>query len=394
MNSSTVPILFVNAQIGDGTHSTLRIVRGRIAEVGARPNAGDRQVDLAGGRLLPGLINAHDHLHLNGLPRGESGAPYRHVREWIADINARRRSDRQFEEAVTRYRNSRLLVGGLKNLLSGVTTVAHHDPWYPILSRRAYPTRVLRKFAWSHSLDIDGDKKVAASYRDAPPDTPWIIHAAEGVDPDAAREFERLEALGCIGANTVLVHGIALDQTQRSRLTAAGGALIWCPSSNLHLFGKTAQIADLISNHRVALGTDSRLSGARDLLEECRLAANLGGIDDKTLEGLVTHVSATLLRLPDRGMLRPGLRADLVVLPADTSLRKATRSQVRLVMIDGAARYGDAECVRRASAGSGWVDVMVDGVPKLLDGKLSKLLASAAAREPGMEMARLTGRAA
>ena len=162
----------------------------------------------------------------------------------------------------------------------------------------------------------------------------------------------------------------------------------------MRLFGRTAQVTDLVSNRRVALGTDSRLSGARDLLDELRLAAKLGGLDDDTLEGMVTHVSAKLLRLPDRGVLRPGLRADLLVLPAGTHLRDATRSKVRLVMIEGIARYGDAEYAMRASAGNEWTSVLVDGVPKMLDGNLSKLLACASTSEPGFEMARLPGRAA
>ncbi len=125
-----------------------------------------------------------------------------------------------------------------------------------------------------------------------------------------------------------------------------------------------------------------------------RLAATLSGLDEDTLEGLVTDVSAAILRLPDRGALRPGLRADLLVLPAKTRLRDATRSNVRLVMIEGIARYGDAEYVMRASASAEWTRVAVDGVPKMLDGNVSKLLACASTSEPGLEMARLTGRAA
>jgi cytosine/adenosine deaminase-related metal-dependent hydrolase len=164
----------------------------------------------------------------------------------------------------------------------------------------------------------------------------------------------------------------------------------------MRLFGKTAQVADLVSNERVAIGTDSRLSGSRDVLDELRLAATLGGLDEETLEGLVTHSSATLLSLPDRGALRPGLRADLLVLPAEARLGDTTRSNVRLVMIDGLARYGDAEYVMRmrASAETEWAQVEVDGVPKILDGNLSKLLAGASTTEPGLDLAHVTGRAA
>jgi cytosine/adenosine deaminase-related metal-dependent hydrolase len=391
-----VNITFINAQFCGGRIGSLRIRGARIVALDVEPAPADAVIDLQGDRLLPGLINAHDHLQLNSLPDHETPRFYQHVRDWIAEVDGRRRTDPQFAARASVARDERLLFGAVKNLLSGVTTVAHHDPLYPFLTHAGFPVSVVRDYGWSHSLYIDGERSVAESYRATPPEWPWMVHAAEGQNAEAAAEFDRLEALGCLGSNTLLVHGIMLDQAQRARLVAAGGALIWCPSSNFRLFGKTAQVADLVSNHRVALGTDSRLSGSRDMLDELRFAATLGGLDEETLEGLVTHISATLLSLPDRGALLPGLRADLLVLPAETRLGDASRSHVRLVMIDGLARYGDAEYVMRmrASADTEWAEVQVDGVPKMLDGDVSKRLASASTSEPGLETARVTGRAA
>jgi imidazolonepropionase-like amidohydrolase len=389
-----VSLAFINAQFCDGRIGSLRVRGARIAALDVDPEPADEVVDLEGDRLLPGLINAHDHLQLNSLPDHETPRFYQHARDWVAEVDARRRTDPIFEAGVSVARDERLFLGGLKNLLSGVTTVAHHDPLFPSLTQAGYPISVVRDYGWSHSLYIDGERAVAESYRSTPAAWPWIVHAAEGQDAQATAEFERLDAIGCVGPNTVLVHGIALNHAQRARLTAAGGALVWCPSSNMRLFGKTAEVTDLVSKRRVALGTDSRLSGARDLFDELRLAATLGGLDDDTLAGLVTDVSATILRLPDRGALRPGLRADLLVLPAKTRLRDATRSNVRLVMIEGIARYGDSEYVMSASASAEWTRVAVDGVPKMLDGDLSKRLACASTSEPGLEMTRLAGRAA
>ena len=386
-------ITFINARLG-GRIGSLRVRGAHIAALDVEPAPAEAVIDLRGDRLLPGLINAHDHLQLNSLPDHETPRFYQHARDWIAEVDGRRRTDPQFAAGASVARDERLLFGGVKNLLSGVTTVAHHDPLYPFLTDTGYPIEVVRNYGWSHSLYIDGAQSVAESYRATPSGWPWIVHAAEGQNDEAAVEFDRLDALGCLGSNTLLVHGIALDQVQRARLEAAGSALIWCPSSNVRLFGKTAQVADLISKHRVALGTDSRLSGARDLLDELRFAATLGGLDEVTLEGLVTRDSATLLRLSDRGALRPGLRADLLVLPAETRLGDATRSEVRLVTIGGVARYGDADYVRRASADSEWAHVEVDGAPKMLDRNISKLLARASRSEPGLELARMSGRAA
>jgi cytosine/adenosine deaminase-related metal-dependent hydrolase len=387
-------VTFINAAFADGNIGSLRVVGARIAALYVDPQAEDLIVDLAGDRLLPGLINAHDHLQLNSLPAHDAQGHYRHAQDWISEVDSRRRTDPQFAAGVAVPRNDRLLVGAIKNLLSGVTTVAHHDPLYPFLTGGEHPIEVVRNFGWSHSLYIDGEERVSASYRSTPTDWPWIIHAAEGLNEEAAREFDRLDALGCIQQNALLVHGIALNQPQRKHLAAAAAGLVWCPSSNLNLFGKTAEVADLIVAGRVALGTDSRLSGGRDLLEELRLASQISSLDDRALESLVTRDSANLLRLSDRGALRAGLRADLLVLPAHTQLGTAVRADVRLVMVGGTPRYGDSNCAGPFAPSSDWAHVFVDGRPKVLNLHTARLLAEARASEPGFEISNVTWRAA
>jgi cytosine/adenosine deaminase-related metal-dependent hydrolase len=257
-----------------------------------------------------------------------------------------------------------------------------------------YPTRVVERYGWSHSTYVDGDRAVENSYRRTPGDWPWIIHAAEGLDDDAGEEFERLDALGCLGPNTLLVHGIALTRTQQLRLERAGAGLIWCPSSNLALFGKTAKVEDLERRGCVALGTDSRLSGARDLLDELRIAGEVGAFDTQTLERLVTSDSARLLRLPDRGVLRAGTLADILILPAQRRLGSASRADVRLVLIHGIVRYGDREIAHCAEPGTHWADIRVDGKAKILDTRIAALLGAGGAREPGLELQNLAWRAA
>jgi cytosine/adenosine deaminase-related metal-dependent hydrolase len=385
---------FLNAQLRRGDISTLRIVGSRISALGERPTPGDLVVDLHGDRLLPGLINAHDHLQLNSLPPLESPPHYRHVREWILDVNARRRTDPEFANCIAVSRDERLLLGGIKNLLSGVTTVAHHDPLYPALSRTDYPISVVTECGWSHSLYIDGEESVRGSYNATPTDWPWIIHAAEGVDQEAGAEFDRLDALGCLKSNTLLVHGIALDLARRTRLDEAAAGLIWCPSSNQRLFGTTAIVGELIARGRVALGTDSRMSGSRDLLDELRVAGQIGNLNESALESLVTTASARLLRLADRGVLEAGTRADLLVLPADARLSTMTRADVRLVLHDGQVKYGDLDYARSVSPASPWAVVRVDGRPKVLDPEIAAQLSRARPSELGLELAETIWRAA
>lgn len=377
--------------MGPGRPATLRIRGSCIDALGGQPEVDDLVLDLAGDRLLPGLINAHDHLQLNcfGLP--DYGRHYANAGEWIADLNARMMTSPAFTAARAIPRDERLLHGGLKNLLSGVTTVAHHDPLYPLLSSDGYPLQVLQSYGWSHSLGIDGQESVQDSYRRTPGDRPWIIHAAEGIDAHARAEFDRLDALGCLGPNTVLVHGVALDEARRARLVDAGAALIWCPTSNLRLFGGTADVAGLVDRGRVALGSDSRITGGRDLLEDVSLARELCGFDESTLEALVTDVPARLLRLADRGVLRVGARADILILPAGLTLSRATRAQVRLVMLAGKVCLGDLDLAEALLTRSQGAAIRVDGCTKIV---ARTLLAAPLRLEQGVELPHEAGRAA
>jgi cytosine/adenosine deaminase-related metal-dependent hydrolase len=384
---------FVNADI-DGTAASLRIAGSRIAAVGSGVEAGGVMVDLRGDRLLPGLINAHDHLHFNTLPPLESTGHWRHAREWVSQVNLRRRTDPAFELRVAAALDERLLIGGLKNLLSGVTTVAHHDPLYPFLVSEWFPACVLTNYGWSHSLYIDGDERVRSSYLHTPPEWPWIIHIAEGVDEEAAGEFDRLDALGCLGANTLIVHGIALDRAQRTRLAEAAAGLIWCPSSNSRLFGRTAEVSELLRRGRVALGTDSRFSGSRDLLCEFKAAREISALDAGRLESLVTRDAAALLRLADRGVLQIGARADLLVLPEGMALSSASRGDIRLVVLGGRALYADADYAHLVAPGTQWAAVRVDGKRKMLDRRLAAALSAATLSEPGLEICELMWAAA
>lgn len=375
-------LTFINAVI-DGGASALRVVGSRIASIGERPAPGDVVIDLHGDRLLPGLINAHDHLQLNNFGRLKYRAHYTNVREWIADVAQRLQTSAMLQACDAVARDGRLLLGGIKNLLSGVTTVAHHDPLYGYLIGGSFPISVPSQYGWSHSLHLDGEEQVRRSHRGTPAAWPWIIHAAEGLDDHAGAEFKSLDRLGCIARNTLIVHGIALSSAQRCRLAEAGGGLIWCPASNLHLFGRTAEVGDLIEHHRIALGTDSRLSGSRDLLTELKVAREIGGLDDGTLESLVTTDSARLLRLDDRGVLKVGASADILVIP-QMPLASASRADVRLVMIKGNVLYAET-CYADAIAGpSSWVEVTVDGRRKALDVGVATLWAESGMHEPGL----------
>ncbi len=387
-------IAFVNATVvtDEGRYVDAIRIRERVIDrLGGRPAGGDTVIDLDGAIVLPGLINAHDHLELNSFPRLKWRAEYTNVREWIADFQPRFATDPELAAARSETLVGRVWIGGLKNLLSGVTTVCHHNPLHRPL-REPFPVRIVRKYGVSHSLQIDG-RRVADVYRRTPSDWPWIIHAAEGVDEEARAEIETLSGLGCLGANTVLVHGVAMDDAGAARVLASGGALVWCPTSNHFLFGATASVRRFADARRLAIGSDSRLSGAGDLLDELHAAHGTGQVTPAALVRAVTCDAAAILRLPRAGRLECGSPADLTVLrhrsaERDESIVTATRQDVRLTMIDGTPLYADPALGDVFGAhGDSFERVGVDGAERFLAPWIARRAAAIEFREPGLEIA-------
>ena len=388
----TRAVTFVNAQVltPDTIASSITIRRSRIVAIDDAPRRHDVVVDLGGGIVCPGFINAHDHLELNSFPRLKWRDRYDNVREWIADFQPRFATDVALAGARSDTLGDRVWIGGLKNLLSGVTTVCHHNPLHrPI--RRRFPIRVVRRFGFSHSLHIDGTA-VASVQRETPAGWPWVIHAAEGVDADASAEIETLGRLGCLGPRTVLVHGVAISAAQRARLVDCGTSLVWCPSSNDFLFGQTADVVGFDRADCLALGTDSRLSGAGDLFDELRAALATAQLDTSALLRAITSNAARVLRLPSAGRLAAGLPADLTILHARSgdaaaSVAVSRRTDVRLTMIDGPPLVGEPSLAAVFTARRTAVArVTVDGEERLMAAWIAQRAAALSLQERGLEM--------
>ena len=160
-----------------------------------------------------------------------------------------------------------------------------------------FPIRVPSNYNWAHSLAMDA--KVRAKFRSTPDGTPFVLHAGEGVDEAAADEVFELDRLNALDERTVLVHGLALNSEGIDLLNARNATVIWCPSSNRYLFGRTHSRQSIASIRRILLGSDSPLTAAGDLLDEVRIAHREAGVSASDLYRMLFERAAQVFRLQE-----------------------------------------------------------------------------------------------
>ena len=326
-------------------------------------DAGSRSpiLDLTGFLVLPGLINAHDHLEFNLFPSLGRGT-YKNAKSWAADIYQPAVSP--VKEHLALSKDTRMIWGGLKNLFSGVTTVAHHNPLDNTVLKPSFPVNVVKHFGWAHSLDFSPD--LVERFRSTPQNWPFILHAGEGIDKHARAEIGRLEKLGVLSGRTVLVHAIGMDQPDLDLLRLRRSSLVWCPSSNVSTYGQTLCQPTLQSDFNIVLGTDSALTAQVDLIDELAVARQMHALSAENLFEMVTTRSARVLRLRDgEGTIREGGVADLVVVEDHGQSAAQALQQMRpeMVMVRGKVRLVSPRLLDRTFAldAGEWHPVNVEG---------------------------------
>ena len=159
---------------------------------------------------------------------------------------------------------------------------------------------------------------------------PWHIHLAEeqyqvadSLARFGARPLAAVAALPVDVSAMIAVHGCWFDAGERALLAERGGALAYCPGSNMFLGDGVTDVVDLVARGvRIGLGTDGGCSNNRvSVFDEMRTAALLQkvhrcdgqAITAETCFALGTRTAGEVLRLPI-GRIAPGYRCDLVAL--------------------------------------------------------------------------------
>ena len=349
----------------------LLIEKGRITGAQAQdPGAGWTRVDHRGHLVLPGFIDTHVH----SAQIDVMGAWGTQLLDWL-DTHTFPAEQRMADPAHAR-RISELFVASL--LSRGTTTACVFPTVHPVSVDALFEAALARgmrlvagkvlmdRHAPPALCDDPSDAQIAArtcvdqiarwhghgrlayavTPRFAPTSsaaqlamagellrsTPGLYmqtHVAENLDevrwvrelfPQARSYLDVYERHGLLNERAILAHGIWLDDEDRARLAATGGALAFCPSSNLFLGSGTFDWpAAMGAGVPVGLATDvgggTSLDMRRAMLDAYQVQAGAGRrVTAFALLHAATLGAAQALRLSHEiGSLQAGAVADLCV---------------------------------------------------------------------------------
>ena len=362
-------------------HGIIYIENGAITAIkppSATPPPGFAEIPIVDtkGTIYPGLIELHNHLSYNALPLWfPVPRKFEHRGLWPNHPDYRRLISGPMNVVgkTPELLSSLVRYVECKCLISGVTTTQGIK-----LSSNAgvqrYYRGIVRNVEQTDEPDLpeaqsripDIDAKSAVSFRNrllkAQDRQCFLLHLSEGVthpdkpDSIARRHFLALEVDPGEWAITDAlagIHSTGLLDADFDILAKKDASIVWSPLSNLLLYGETSRVeAARKAGVKVGLGSDWSPSGSKNLLGELKVAYLYsrhflnGHFSSRDLVAMATRTAAEILKWEKHiGTLEQGKRADLFVVDGAQGneydhLIKAAETDIRLVMINGVARFG------------------------------------------------------
>lgn len=357
---------------------------------------------VAGGTIFPGLIELHNHLAYNVLPLWQVPKLYRDRDQWRGTVDYERLISRpmgllgkmpQAVLAICRYVECKCLLGGVTTsqgirLVSDAGISKYFRGVIRTVEQPAADPRLPPAQALISDPDATDPKKFwAALEKQDARGGGYLLHLSEGIDAAARQHFLSLQiSPGTWAIDRALagIHCAALQPADFTVMAAHQGAMIWSPFSNLLLYGQTADVAAArAAGVAIGLGPDWSPSGSKSLFGELKVAKlwsdNNGGVfSARDLVAMATRDAAAILRWDAAlGSIEAGKRADLLVAGLDGGedadpyggLLAAPETAIRLVVVDGIARYGATDLMAAFRADT--EPVQVGGQPRALNLKQS-----------------------
>ncbi len=320
-----------------------------------------RQIETKNAIAYTPLINSHDHLIGNWVPRAGDKRPYVNSHIWVEDM----KNSFSFHERSVFWindgkfhlnePNSLLLtkLGAYKSLFCGCGTVQDHGPMQEDEYYAAMPIRVSNHYRQCHSITMGnwwGGESPEEEMRLTGGKVPFIIHLGEGKDSITKAEFGKLVQRGLLRNNTLMIHGIAFSPEEIATIAMVGASVCWCPSSNLYLIGETFKIdAALSYKTNVCIGTDSTMSGGINLIAEfLTIREHFPHIVAKELYRMVTENAVKALKMPahyatlDTQNCKNLLLVDMLESDPFENLLEMEATNIQLLIVDGIPRFGDS----------------------------------------------------
>lgn len=327
-------------------------------------NIADYPIIETDGIIFPGLIDCHNHMNYNTIPIWNVTSMYTNRYQWQSEPNYV--ADLEYpKQILTKEEYSNLLIETMKYsetkaLIGGTTSLQGAN--FGDIRYTTVLVRNIEHFNFGQdkvytsvpSVETWDENTILRKYRFGNLEA-HFGHIAEGTDELSHNEFNVLKNKGLLIEPFVGIHCVAFNQSNFDEMASVGAKVIWSPTSNLLLYGTTADVQTAWEEGVcVGLAPDWTPSGTKNVLGELKIADQWnekklnGFFTDYNLIEMVTTNPARICGWEDKvGKIKEGYHADLLVIDNwnDTltpyrSLINAIDFDVKLVTVEGDPLYG------------------------------------------------------